>query len=85
MRRIIGYDRVMIYRFDADWNGQVIAESRDDQLASSYLGLHFPASDIPAQARRLYTVNRLRSSPTPVTRRSGCRPGAARFRIARWT
>jgi light-regulated signal transduction histidine kinase (bacteriophytochrome) len=63
VRRIIGYDRVMVYRFDADWNGMVIEESQDDQLASSYLGLHFPASDIPAQARRLYTVNTLRCIP----------------------
>ena len=70
VRRIIGYDRVMVYRFDSDWNGTVIAESQDDQLPTSYLGLHFPASDIPAQARRLYTINRLRCVPdieyTPV-------------------
>jgi light-regulated signal transduction histidine kinase (bacteriophytochrome)/DNA-binding response OmpR family regulator/HPt (histidine-containing phosphotransfer) domain-containing protein len=63
VRRIIGYDRVMVYRFDPDWNGMVVAESRADQLASSYLGLHFPASDIPAQARRLYGINRLRAIP----------------------
>jgi light-regulated signal transduction histidine kinase (bacteriophytochrome)/DNA-binding response OmpR family regulator len=63
VRRMIGYDRVMVYRFDPDWNGMVVAESRADQLASSYLGLHFPASDIPDQARRLYGINRLRSIP----------------------
>jgi diguanylate cyclase (GGDEF)-like protein len=63
VRGIIGYDRVMIYRFDDDWNGAVIAESKDEQLPSSYLGLNFPASDIPAQARQLYTINRLRSIP----------------------
>ncbi|MDG3003818.1 bifunctional diguanylate cyclase/phosphodiesterase [Paludisphaera mucosa] len=63
VRRIIGYDRVMVYRFDAVWNGEVIAESRDARIASSYLGLHFPASDIPEQARRLYTTNRLRCIP----------------------
>ncbi len=70
VRRIIGYDRVMVYRFDPDWNGTVIAESQDDRLPISYLGLHFPASDIPAQARRLYTISRLRCVPdvdyTPV-------------------
>jgi diguanylate cyclase (GGDEF)-like protein len=70
VRRIIGFDRVMVYRFDAEWNGVVIAESQDNQITSSYLGLHFPASDIPAQARRLFTVNRLRCIPdagyTPV-------------------
>jgi len=71
IRAITGFDRAMVYRFDANWNGDVIAECRTPTLASSYLGLHFPASDIPAQARRLYTVNRLRCIPdvnyTPVT------------------
>jgi len=70
VRGIIEYDRVMIYRFDADWNGSVIAESRNEQIASSYLGLHFPASDIPEQVRRLYTLKRLGCIPdtryTPV-------------------
>jgi diguanylate cyclase (GGDEF)-like protein len=63
VRGIIGYDRVMLYRFDADWNGVVVAESRADGIDTSYLGLHFPASDIPAQARRLFAVNRLRYLP----------------------
>jgi two-component system, chemotaxis family, sensor kinase Cph1 len=53
---LLGFDRVMVYRFDAEWNGEVIAEVRRDDL-NSFLGLHYPASDIPAQARRLYTVN----------------------------
>jgi chemotaxis family two-component system sensor kinase Cph1 len=71
VREITGFDRAMVYRFDARWNGDVIAESRRDGLASSYLGLHFPASDIPAQARRLYTISRIRCIPdvkyTPVS------------------
>jgi light-regulated signal transduction histidine kinase (bacteriophytochrome) len=50
------YDRVMVYRFDRDWNGEVIAEQRRGDL-NPFLGLHYPATDIPAQARRLYTVN----------------------------
>ncbi|EIC20490.1 response regulator [Thiorhodovibrio frisius] len=59
-RRLTGYDRVMIYRFDElDWHGEVVAESKTSAL-SPYLGLHFPASDIPAQARHLYVVNRTR-------------------------
>lgn len=58
VRRITRMDRVMIYRFDADWHGEVIAEDRAEHVAS-YLGLHFPASDIPKQARHLYTLNRL--------------------------
>lgn len=53
---LTAFDRVMVYRFDRDWNGEVIAEVRRDDL-NAFLGLHYPASDIPAQARRLYTVN----------------------------
>jgi light-regulated signal transduction histidine kinase (bacteriophytochrome) len=53
-RQLTGYDRVMIYRLDADdWHGEVLAEARRADL-EPYLGLHFPASDIPAQARELY-------------------------------
>ncbi|OAI01161.1 EAL domain-containing protein [Methylomonas methanica] len=59
VRRMSGYDSVMIYRFDSNWNGQVISQNSVDH-APSYLGLHFPASDIPAQARRLYTCNLVR-------------------------
>jgi light-regulated signal transduction histidine kinase (bacteriophytochrome) len=59
VRRITGFDRVLVYRFDANWDGHVIAESRNDELPS-YLDLWFPASDIPAQARELYRLNRLR-------------------------
>lgn len=55
-RRLTGYDRVMIYRFDEDWHGEVVAEARGADL-EPYLGLHYPASDIPAQARRLYLIN----------------------------
>ena len=71
MRRITGLDRALIYRFDSDWNGEVIAEDRTERLPS-YLGLRFPASDIPAQARALYRLNRLRLiadanyRPTPI-------------------
>ncbi|MBB6627480.1 SpoIIE family protein phosphatase [Nocardioides sp. KIGAM211] len=50
------FDRVMVYRFDEQWNGEVIAEQRREDL-NPFLGLHYPATDIPAQARRLYTVN----------------------------
>ena len=68
-RRITGFNRVLIYRFDADWNGEVLAEDGDGVLPS-YLGLRFPAADIPAQARELYRLNRLRLIPnadyTPV-------------------
>ena len=59
VRRLTGFDRVMVYRFDAEWNGQVVAEDKTDEL-NSFLGLRYPASDIPAQARALYTRNWLR-------------------------
>jgi light-regulated signal transduction histidine kinase (bacteriophytochrome)/ActR/RegA family two-component response regulator len=56
LRRLTGYDRVMVYRFDEDWHGEVIAEARRPDL-EPYLGLHYPASDIPAQARQVFLVN----------------------------
>jgi chemotaxis family two-component system sensor kinase Cph1 len=62
VRRVTGFDRVMVYRFDADWHGEVIGESVREGV-DSFLGLHFPASDIPAQARRLYAQNWLRQIP----------------------
>ncbi|WP_250447199.1 SpoIIE family protein phosphatase [Actinotalea sp. C106] len=62
VRAVTGFDRVMVYRFDADWNGEVVAEEAREDL-DPYLGLHFPASDIPAQARELYTHQWLRSIP----------------------
>jgi light-regulated signal transduction histidine kinase (bacteriophytochrome) len=69
IRRMTGFDRVLIYRFDEHWNGTVIAEDRNEVLPS-YLDLRFPASDIPAQARELYRRNRQRIIPdanyTPV-------------------
>ena len=62
VRKITGVDRVLIYRFDEGWHGTVVAEDRNDVLPS-YLGLKFPASDIPEQARALYRANRLRLIP----------------------
>ncbi len=59
VRQISGYDRVMVYRFEPNWDGEVIAEARREGLPS-YLGNRFPAGDIPPQARRLYTQNMLR-------------------------
>lgn len=62
VRRLTGFDRVLIYRFDESWNGAVVAEARNERLPS-YLDLRFPAGDIPAQARRLYALNRVRIIP----------------------
>lgn len=58
-RAITGYDRVMIYRFDKDYNGEVFAESLRPDL-EPFFGLHYPHTDIPAQARELYKQNLLR-------------------------
>ncbi|MBB5753971.1 ATP-binding protein [Prosthecomicrobium pneumaticum] len=62
VRALTGHDRALVYRFDAEWNGEVIAEDGNGRLPS-YLGLRFPAGDIPAQARRLYRLSRLRMIP----------------------
>ena len=59
MRRTTGFERVMFYRFHDDGSGSVDAEATD-AAHEPYLGLHYPASDIPAQARRLYLKNWLR-------------------------
>ena len=58
-REITGYDRVMVYRFDKDYNGEVFAESVREDL-EPFLGLHYPHTDIPVQARELYMQNLLR-------------------------
>ncbi|GAB6195402.1 GAF domain-containing protein [Lysobacter xanthus] len=62
VRELTGYDRVMVYRFLHDGSGDVIAESVAGDL-EPYLGLRYPASDIPPQARALYLRNRLRVIP----------------------
>lgn len=62
VRKISGFDRVMLYRFDENWHGQVIAEEKPEYL-TAYLGLHYPASDIPKQVRDLYIQNWLRLIP----------------------
>lgn len=59
VRRATGFDRVMAYRFRHDDSGEVVAESCLDSLVP-FLGRMYPASDIPAQARRLYTLKMLR-------------------------
>jgi two-component system, chemotaxis family, sensor kinase Cph1 len=56
---ITGYDRVMIYRFDKNYNGEVYAESKREDM-EPFLGLHYPHTDIPAQARELYLRNPIR-------------------------
>ena len=62
VRNSTGFERVMVYHFDADGSGQVIAEDRTE-TQPSYLGLRYPASDVPNQAKQLYTLNWLRLIP----------------------
>lgn len=69
LKRISGFDKIMIYQFDEDWNGIVIGEIMEEGM-EPYLGLRFPASDIPRQARAMYQKNPYRQIPdchyTPV-------------------
>lgn len=62
IRDLTGYDRVMLYRFHPDWSGEVVAEASSGNYGS-YLGLRFPASDIPAIARQLYAQTPYRHIP----------------------
>jgi hypothetical protein len=81
VRGLTGFDRVMVYRFDEDWHGQVVAESVARGM-TPYLNLHFPASDIPRQARELYTRNFIRLipdaryEPVPLVPERDVSPGA---------
>lgn len=59
VRDLTGYDRVMVYRFDPEGHGKIVAEARDPRL-EPLLGHHYPASDIPQRARELYLKNRVR-------------------------
>ncbi|WP_109464030.1 HWE histidine kinase domain-containing protein [Albibacillus kandeliae] len=60
LRELAGFDRVMVYQFGPEGDGTVIAEAKAETDTETYLGLHFPASDIPRQARELYKRNHLR-------------------------
>ncbi|KJF68336.1 HWE histidine kinase domain-containing protein [Rhizobium nepotum] len=59
VKATLGYDRVMIYRFEEDGAGKVVSEAKQPEL-ESFLGQYFPAGDIPQQARSLYLRNTLR-------------------------
>jgi len=71
VRALTEYDRVMVYRFAHDGSGEVVAEAVKPGIGK-FLGLHYPASDIPAQARELYKRNLLRviadvnAQPVPI-------------------
>lgn len=75
VRKVTGFDRIMVYRFHTDYHGEVIAESVVDGW-ESYLGLHFPESDIPKQARALYCENPVRFIATSSYQAVGLCAGA---------
>lgn len=62
LKRISGFDKIMVYKFDEQWNGTVITELLEPGM-ESYMGFTFPASDIPRQARQLYLKNPYRLIP----------------------
>ncbi len=61
VRSLLDTDRVQVYRFDADFSGEVVAEAINKQRLPSLLGLHFPADDIPQEAREMFLSARQRS------------------------
>lgn len=63
LKKLSGFDKVMVYCFDKEWNGDVVAEEMEEGM-ESYLGLKFPASDIPKQARDIYKKSPFRLIPT---------------------
>ena len=56
VKKIIGYDRVLVYCFNEEGHGEVVAETKEDHL-EAFFGLHYPSTDIPKQARELYKIN----------------------------
>ncbi|WP_158799962.1 ATP-binding protein [Pedobacter sp. L105] len=79
IKKIIKYDRVMVYQFSEEGHGKIIAEAKIEIL-NPFLGLHYPASDIPKQARELYKVNLTRiiadvnSDDSPLLSTAGQQP-----------
>lgn len=62
IRKITGMDRIVVYQFDPDLHGMVIAEDKIDEL-ESWVGLHYPKSDIPKPARDIFALNWIRLIP----------------------
>lgn len=79
IRALTGFDRVLAYRFDPQAAGEVVAEAKRSELPP-YLGLHYPATDIPAQPRTLYAQGQIRYLPdltatsVPLVDQSDCLP-----------
>lgn len=62
VRKLIGFDRVVLYQFYEEEHGSVIAEDKISEI-DSWLGLNYPATDIPEQARKMFLLNWIRSIP----------------------
>jgi light-regulated signal transduction histidine kinase (bacteriophytochrome) len=71
VRDFTGYDRVMVYRFDRDGHGKIVAEARNPRL-EPLLGHHYPATDIPQRARELYLRTRVRVLASSTCRCASC-------------
>ncbi len=84
LHRLTGYDRIMVYQFDQEWNGSVIAE-HCLECQDPYLGLHYPATDIPAPARAMFLRNGLRLIPNAQSQPGAVAPAATSAHPAcRW-
>ncbi len=59
VRKVTEFDRVMLYKFDRDGHGCVVAEDKVESM-QPYLGLNFPESDIPKPARKMFLTNLIR-------------------------
>ncbi len=81
VRAALGYDRVMVYRFDPEWNGEIIGESRAPCAEDSFLHMRFPTRDIPKSARSMFASARVRvtvdqqSQGSPIVPRFNPRTG----------
>ncbi|MEM1368107.1 MAG: ATP-binding protein, partial [Cyanobacteria bacterium P01_H01_bin.15] len=62
IRKVTGFERVKLYQFHEDGHGEVLAEDRHPEM-DSYLGLHFPESDVPQPAREMFLANWIRIIP----------------------
>ncbi|MDM9384743.1 ATP-binding protein [Chlorogloeopsis sp. ULAP01] len=74
IRGFLETDRVKIYRFDTDGSGEVVAESVNEERLPSLLGQHFPAEDIPSEARELFVLARQRSIVDVAAQQIGLSP-----------
>jgi two-component system, chemotaxis family, sensor kinase Cph1 len=87
IRSLNGFDRVMVYRFDERGAGEVVAEAKRKEL-SPYLGLHYPATDIPEPVRELYQRSMVRYLPdlgagaVEILRGENCPPHPLELRLA---